>query len=162
MRRIPARAGVGMAMAPLVLAVAAWAWADSVPLHTVPKPVLDAVRSRFTEARIAGADRDRGGRGFIYEVAIKHQGKNIDVTVTPEGAIVLIKREIAPGDLPTPAARALAKAYPGVTYRSVEAVSTVQGQQETLAYYEMDLVTAQRRLIEARVSADGTILKGQP
>lgn len=160
MRRILTRSGVGTALALLTLAAPVPGRGENVPLHMVPKPVLDAVGGRFANARIARAERDRDSRGFVYELTIKDAGKNVDVTLTPEGVILLIKREIAAGDLPEPIAKALAETYPKATYDAVEAVTTVQGLQETLAYYEVDLVTAQRRLVEVRVSADGKILKG--
>jgi hypothetical protein len=139
--------------------LAAPALGGNVPLREVPKPVLDAVRARFKDARITGADREREGGTWVYEVSIKHQGRNIDVTLTPEGAILLIKTEVAATDLPEPAARALAANYPGATYRAVEEVITVQGGREELAYYEIELVTARRRTLDVRVSVDGRILK---
>jgi hypothetical protein len=158
---IAARFGAGTALALVILAGGPLASEETVPLHLVPKPVLDAVRARFKDARIARAEKDVAGGGrFVYEVSIKHQGQNIDVILTPEGAIRLFKREIAARELPEPVARALADSYPKATYQVVEAVTTVQGGQERLAYYEVDLVTAQRRIVEARVSVDGTILKG--
>lgn len=160
MRRRFTRFGVGTALALLTLAAPAPGRGENVPLHMVPKPILDAVGGRFATARIARAERDRDSRGFVYEVTIKHAGKNVDVTLTPEGVILLIKREIAAADLPEPVARALAETYPKATYEGVEAVTTVQGRQETLAYYEVDLVTTQRRIVEVRVGVDGKILKG--
>jgi len=153
---------VGTALTLLILATVAPVLGGNVPLHQVPKPVLDAVRARFKDARIWGADRDREGGNWVYEISIKHQGQSIDVTLTPEGAILVIKREIAATDLPESAARALADRYPGATYKDVEEVIKVQGGHEELAYYETDLVTAQgRTLKEVRVSADGRILKGE-
>ena len=146
----------------LILALtglAAPAFGGNVLLHQVPTSVLDAVRARFKDARITGADRDREGGNWVYEVSIKHQGKNIDVTLTPEGTILVIKREIAATDLTEPAARALADKYPGATYQGVEEVIKVQGGREELAYYEIDLVTVRRRTLEVRVSVDGRILK---
>ena len=64
----------------LLVPAAAPAWGESVPLHMVPRPVLDAVRTRFKDGRIAGAEKDRGSRGFVYEITLKDQGKNVDVT----------------------------------------------------------------------------------
>jgi hypothetical protein len=153
------RRGVVTALALLVLATPGAAFAENVPLHHVPKPVLDAVAGRFAGARIVGAQKERRARGFDYEVTIKHEGKNIDVTLTPEGAMRLIKTEIAAPDVPAPIVKALAETYPQATYDVVESVTTVHGQQETLAYYEVDLVTAQRKSVEVRVTADGRILR---
>jgi hypothetical protein len=151
-----------MVLALVILAAAAPALGETVPLHRVPRPVLDAVRTRFNDARIASAEKDHAGGGVVYEVTISHQGQHIDVTLTPEGAMLLIKREIAATELPEPVARALGDRYPGATYRVVEAVIAVQGSDERLAYYELDLATARKRLVEVRVSADGRILKGEP
>lgn len=161
MRGILTGFGVGTALALLILAAPAPAWGENVPLHMVPKPVLDAVGGRFKNATIARAERDRDNRGFVYEITIRHEGKNVDVTLTPEGVIRLIKREIAAAELPEPIAKVLEDMYPKATYDVVEAVTTVQGRQETLAYYDVDLVTAQRRVVEVRVSADGKILKAE-
>jgi hypothetical protein len=144
----------------LVLRAAAPAGAEEVPLRLVPKAVRDAVAARFPAARMIGADRDRDAGGVVYEVAIRDAGRNIDVSVSPEGVVVLIKREIPPAELPASIVEILAGAYPKATYEAVEAVTTVTGGQETLAYYEVDLVTVHRRLVEVRVSTDGTILKG--
>jgi hypothetical protein len=152
------RRGVVTALALLVLATPGAAFAENVPLHQVPKPVLDAVAGRFAGARIAGAQKERSARGFEYEITIRHEGKNIDVTLTPEGELRLIKTELAAPDVPAPVVKALADAYPRATYDAVESVTTVHGHQETLAYYEVDLVTAQRRSVEVRVRADGRIL----
>ena len=160
MRGILTGFGVGTALALLILATPAPGWGENVPLHMVPNPVLDAVGGRFKNARIASADRDRDNRGFVYEVTIRHEGKSVDVTLTPEGVIVLIKREIAATELPEPIAKVLEDTYPKATYDVVEAVTTVQGRQETLVYYEVDLMTAQRGIVEVRVSVDGKILKG--
>ncbi len=161
MRAIVGPFSAGAALALLVLAAATPARGESLPLHMVPMPVLDAVRAWFKDARIAGAEKDRAGREFVYEVTIKHRGQNIDVTLTPEGTILLIKREIAATDLPAPAAKALENTHPKATYQVVEAVTRVEGSLEKLAYYEVDLVTAQRRIVEVRVSADGKILSGE-
>lgn len=161
MRGIITGVSAGTALTLLLMAASVPTRAENVPLHTVPKPVLDAVRARFKDAKIEGAEKERGHRGFVYEVTIKHQGKNVDVTLTPEGTILLIKREIAPPDLPEPVAKTLAETYPGAAYHAIEAVIRVQGSQEKLAYYEVDLVTAQRRIVEVRVNADGRILKGE-
>ena len=85
--------GAGSTLALLILAMAAPAEGEGVRLNMVPLPVLDAVRTRFKDARLTGADKEVQDGKTIYEIAIKHQGRNIDVTLTPEGAILLIKKD---------------------------------------------------------------------
>jgi hypothetical protein len=152
------RFGAGTALALLIAAAAPPAWGQRVALHEVPRPVLDAIRARFGEARIAGAETERKGRGVVYEVAIRHQGRKIDVTVTPEGGIRLIKREVAAAGLPGPVASALREAYPGAAYHAAEEVIEVQGPEERITHYEVDLVTTPRRVVEVRIGTDGKIL----
>lgn len=151
---------IAIAHAIVVVAALGPALADNVPLHQVPRPVLDAVRARFKDARIMGAERDRiVGGGFAYEIAIKHEGQSIDVVLTSDGAILAIKREITAADLPPAVARVLAEKYPGATYQEVEAVSALQGGQEVLTHYEIDVMTVQRRALDVRVSPEGRILR---
>jgi uncharacterized membrane protein YkoI len=151
--------GAGSTLALLILAVAASADGERVRLNMIPLPVLDAVRARFKDARLTGADKEVQDGKAIYEIAIKHEGRNIDVTLTPEGAILLIKREIAAKDLPARVSKALEGTYPRATYKELEEVTTVQGHQEKLAYYEVVLVTAQKKTVEVKVSAEGEIVK---
>jgi len=132
-RRIP-WLEAGPLLALLILATLGPAHAENVPLHTVPTPVLDAVRARFKDARITGASKEREAGQLVYEIGIRHQNRHIDVTLTPEGAILLIEREIAARDLPPPVTRALEERYPNAVYKAVEENITVQGTKETLAH----------------------------
>ena len=151
--------GVGSTLALLILAVATPAECERVRLNMVPQPALDAIRARFKDARLTGGDKEVQDGKVIYEIAIKHEGQHIDVTLTPAGVILLIKKEIAAKDLPARVANALEGRYPQATYRELEEVITVRGHQETLAYYEVVLVTAQKKTVEVKVSAEGEIVK---
>jgi hypothetical protein len=131
---------------------------EGIPLNRVPKPVLDAVRARFKDARITGAEREREQGQLVYEIAIKLGDQTVDVTVTPEGTLLLIEKEIAVQALPAPVLRALERGYPGATYKVIEEVVKVQGAQEVLTHYATLLVTAQRKTLEVLVSPDGKIL----
>src|SRR5688572_11276513 len=115
MRGFVARLGAGAVLAVLVLTAAAGA-GERVPLHKVPTPVLDTVRARFKDARIAATEREREGGRLVYEVTIRYGGHTIDVTLTPEGTMLLIEKEIAVRDLPQPVLDALEKRYPRATY----------------------------------------------
>lgn len=153
------RAGAA-ALALLVLAGPLPAAGEAVPLREVPRPVRDAVQTRFPDARILRAERDREGGAVVYEVTLRHQGRALDVTLTPEGTVRLIKREVAAGEVPEPVARALRDAYPGATWQVIEAVSRVQGAREELSHYEVDLMTARWQRLEVAVGPDGALRRG--
>src|SRR5262245_32039576 len=96
-----AAAGLGL------LAAAAVSPADEekVPLDKVPKAVLESVKGRFKDAELKGATKEKEDGKTVYEVTIKFKGHNVDVTVTPDGDIILIEKEIAAKDLPKAVAK---------------------------------------------------------
>jgi uncharacterized membrane protein YkoI len=147
------------AVALVMLGVLAHADEEKVPLDKVPKPVMDAVKARFKDAKVTGATKEMEDKKLVYEVTIKHEDHNIDVTLTPEGEILMIEKEIAAKDLPMAVAKALQTKYPKATYKIVEEIIKVQQKEEKLAYYEVLLVTAEKQALEVQVNAEGKILK---
>ncbi|HEX9705059.1 MAG TPA: PepSY-like domain-containing protein [Gemmatimonadales bacterium] len=147
----------------VLLAAAATATAQEtetpVALDQVPKPVTYAVRARFPQGTVRAAAQETEEGKTVYEVSVTERGRNIDVTLTPEGAIVKIEREIAARELPVFVSRALRAKFADATYRFVEAVFTITRGAETLAYYELKLVTGAGKALEVEVAPDGKILK---
>ena len=159
MRRPITWLSAGMATVLLILVPVAHADEEKVALDKVPMPVREAVKVRFKDAKVTGAGKETEDGKLVYEITMKDKGRNIDVTLTPEGAIVLIEKEIARKDLPKPVAKALDEKYPNATYKIVEQVIKVENKEEKLAYYEVLLVTAQKQALEVQVAVDGKILK---
>jgi hypothetical protein len=149
------RAGAGLGPALLILLLVAPAAADRVPLHLVPRPVVDAVRARFRDARISGVEKDLHDGRVLYEVAMKDAGRRLDVLVTPEGGILWIKKAVAPRDLPAAVTGRLAERYPGAVYQEAEEVLAIEGGRETLAGYEVVLLTAGKAMVEVQVDPEG-------
>ena len=146
-----------IAVALLVLVPRVRADEENVPLDKVPKAILEAVKKRFPKAEAKEASKETTDGKTVYEVTLKEDGKNIDVTLTPEGAITTIEKEIARKDLPKAVSDALEKKYPKATYKIVEEVITVKDGKETVAYFEALLVTDDKKMIEVEVLADGKI-----
>ncbi|MEK7404366.1 MAG: PepSY-like domain-containing protein [Acidobacteriota bacterium] len=142
----------------LVLSPVARGQEAKVSLEKAPKSVIEAVKVRFKDAALTGASSETEESKTVYEVTIKDKGQNIDVTLTPEGEILLIEREITRKDLPKAVAKALADKYPKAVYKIVEEIIKVEKKRETLAYYEVLLVTAGKQALEVQVSAEGKIL----
>jgi len=142
----------------LVAAVAARA--AEVSITSVPKPALQMIKARFKDAMLVGAaaETTAAGKAF-YEVSLKERGRNIDVTVTPEGALTLIEKQIALKDLPKPLADTLTKRYPRAKYRIVEQVYTVEAAKETLAYYEAILVDSKKEVWAVELGLDAMVRK---
>jgi hypothetical protein len=84
------------------------------------------------------------------------------VTLTADGKIVEIEKEISAKALPKAVAEALEEKYPEATYRKVEEVIKVKNGEEKLEYYEVLLVTAEKnnkKTFEVEIAPDGKILK---
>ena len=150
------RAGIGVVL--LILVAVAHADEETVPLDQVPQPVMEAVKARFKDAEVTGAGKETADGKLVYEVTIKHKARNIDVTLTQEGEVLSIEKEIGAKDLPKAVVKALEDKYPKATYKIVEEIIKVVKKQEKLAYYEVLLVTAEKKALEVQVTAEGKIV----
>jgi hypothetical protein len=139
--------------------VSARADEEKVPLDKLPKAVVEAVKKRFPEAELVSAEKETEDGKTVYEVAIKHKGQSIEVTLTPEGAITEIEKQIEAKDLPKTVSAALEKKYPKATYKMIEEVIKVKDGKEKLEYYEVLLVTAEKKKFEVSVNPEGKIVK---
>ena len=149
---------ISAALLLVVLAAAGRSEEESVVLEKVPKAVRDGVKARFPDAKATDASKETEDGKFVYEVTIKNKEQKIDVTLTPEGELLMIEAEIAKKDLPKVVAKALDEKYPKATYKIVEEINKVEKKKETLAYYEVLLETADKHRREVQVSAEGKIL----
>jgi len=132
---------------------------ENVPLDKLPKAVVDGVKKRFPDAELKEASKEDENGKTVYEVTIKDKGHNLDVTLTPEGALVSIERSIEAKDLPKAVADTLDQKYPKATFKTIEEVIKVRDGKEKLEYYELLLVTAEKKKLEVTVTPDGKINK---
>jgi hypothetical protein len=146
-----------VAVALFVFAAPVRADEEKVPLDKVPKAVLDAAKKRFPKAEVVGASKETENDKTVYEIELKENGKTIDVTITPEGVITTIEQQIDAKDLPKAVSEALEKKYAKATYKTIEAVYSVKDGKESLDFYEVLLVTAEKKEIEVKILADGKI-----
>jgi hypothetical protein len=132
---------------------------SKVDLNKVPKAVKAAIKARFPDAKINNASTEKDGDKTVYELAIVNKGQKIDVTLTPEGQIVTMEKEIALKDLPKAVAATLHSKYPKADLKIIEEVWHVKGKQEKLEYYEFLLTTAAKKTVEVEIAPDGKFLK---
>ena len=144
-----------IALLAFLFATAALAREEKVALDAVPAPVMDAVKARFGAAKVTGAGKETEHGRLVYEVSLEEKGRNVDVTVTPAGSVLLIEKTIDPGTLPGPVAQALARKYPDASYRLVEEIVEVKKGKDRLASYEVLLVTADGHRKEVKVRPNG-------
>ncbi len=144
----------------LIVPALAAAQEESIPVSKLPPEIRSAVAARYPTARMTGAAKETEDGKTFFEVTIKLNGKNIDVTATQSGELTLIEREMSRKDLPAAVLKLLDEKYPKAKFHLVEDVSTVSGAGATLSYYEVQLTDANKQLLEVQVAVDGSkILK---
>ena len=132
---------------------------EKTALKDVPQSVIDAVKKRFPKGELTeGAKEEEDGKTF-YEVSVKQAGKNIDVSLTPEGVITMIEKQMDSKDLPKVVSSGVEKKYPKPKYEIAEEVTVVQDGKEKLSYYEVLVSTTDGKKVEIQVELDGKLKK---
>lgn len=157
MVRMPYARAMALVCSLTILFSGLYAQEATVPLDKVPKKVMGAVKKRFPKADVKEASKEGDGEKLIYEVTLKENGLNIDVTLTPVGAIVLIEKEVPYEKLPKAVAEGFRKKYPDVKLDMVEEVIKVDAGKETLDYYEFHWKDGAGKEQEAEVTPAGAV-----
>jgi Putative beta-lactamase-inhibitor-like, PepSY-like len=132
---------------------------EKVALDKVPQAIKDGVKKRFPNSEIKGASKETEGGKTSYEITIKNEGRAIDVTLTPEGVISGIEKEVDVKDLPKIVAASVVRKYPNATYKLIEEVIKVADGKENLEYYEILLVTVGKKKLEVVVTPAGKLTR---
>ncbi len=133
---------------------------QAVPLEQLPKAVSEAVMKMFPKAEMLKASQeDEEGGEVEYEVTVKEDGNKIDVTVEKDGVIKLLEKDILLKNLPMAVSETLAKMYAEDTPASAEAVFELEDGEEELEFYEVQLKSADGIEFEAKITANGKVVK---
>jgi uncharacterized membrane protein YkoI len=127
---------------------------EKVALDKLPKAVTDAVKAKFDGCEMIAASKEKENGKEVFEVAIKHKGHNIDVTLTPEGKLVSVEKEIGAKDLPKAVSEALDAKYPKATIKKVE-----EETKDDKVTYEVLLVTAEKKTMEVTFDPKGKVVE---
>lgn len=148
----------GAAGVVVVLAVFAAARADEdeekIPLDKVPKAVLDAVKDKYPDAELVGAEKESEDGKTVYELQIKNKGQKLEVTFKPDGTLTTVEKEIEVKALPKEVTDALDAKYPKATLEKAEEVT--EGDKLS---YEVRLTTADKKSLEVELDARGKVLE---
>jgi hypothetical protein len=130
---------------------------SKVELGDVPKGGMEAVKKMFPQATVEGAAKETEDGKTVFEVTLKQQGRNIDVTVGTDGKIQVVEKQIADKDLPATVKRALDAKYPKATYKVIEEVDAMKDGKPVLDFFEAHLITADKQSTEVQITPDGKI-----
>jgi uncharacterized membrane protein YkoI len=124
------------------VAVAARADEEMVPLDELPKAVVEAIKAKFPKAELVSADKETDKDKTTYEVTIKNGGQELEVSVTPEGKILTVAREIPLTDLPKAVVAAIKTRYPRATLKSAEEIS----EDDKVVEYDVVIAVGKKQL----------------
>lgn len=143
----------------LAAGLASLAVADEtpVPLDKLPKAVGAAVAKRFPKAKLVEAAKEAEGGKTSYEVTLKDGETKLDATFTEAGELVGIEKTIDAKELPKAVSDTLGAKYPKAAYKTAEEVTKVKDGKEYIAYYEVLLVTTEKKTFEVEVLPDGMV-----
>jgi uncharacterized membrane protein YkoI len=138
-----------------LLMLTASARAEKIKLDGIPKPVLDAVKTKFPDAKLTEAARETEGGETFYELSFTYKDHRYDVECTPQGAFRKIEKQLAARELPREIARVLDEKYPRAKLHEILEVT----KKDKVEYYEVALVTADKSEVEVQIDPKGKILK---
>ena len=141
-------------VAALALAAGARAQEEKVALDKLPAKVMAAVKEKFKDAELVSASKEVENGKTLFEVSFKLNGQAHDVTLTEDGTIVEVEKEITARDLPKAVTDALEAKYPKATFRKVELID--KGGKTT---YEVLLDAADKKSWEVVLDPAGRVLE---
>jgi hypothetical protein len=126
-----------------------------IPLDKVPAKAKAALKKHFPSAKLVEATTDTVDGVVEYTVTLHHKKDVYEVTVTDEGKIVEIARELEFKDLPKPVAGAFRTRYPKSKVDGVWEL-TVPGEKGKA--YQIDCITAAGKSLSVEFDPDGKLL----
>ena len=139
-----------------VLIAAARADEIRITVDKLPKPVVDAVKAKFPDAKLTGTEKETKGDKVYFEVEFTTKGKSAEMLLTPEGKIVSIEKEIEAKDLPKAVSAAVDARFPKATVRKVE-----EETKDKAVSYQVVLETAKKRPAAIALDSSGKVFATQ-
>ena len=88
----------------------------------LPKSIRDALKARFPKAKITMLKKGTEEGKPIFEVSIKNEQRNIDVTLNPQGEILSFEKTLLPSDRPKRMMETLNAKYPHASIKIIEEI----------------------------------------
>jgi uncharacterized membrane protein YkoI len=128
---------------------------ERIKSEDLPEAVVKALRKEFPKAEITGAEKGEEDGKLIYEVSIKDEKHNIDVTLDPHGKVTSLEKSLPPGERPKALVDSLNAKYPHATVKLVEEV----WENGKLTGYEATIVTADKKSKEVDFDPRGKLVE---
>jgi hypothetical protein len=126
---------------------------ERIKPQDLPKAVVAGVKRKFPKAEITGAEQGKEDGQQIFEVSLKSENHNIDVTLDPSGHILGVEKALSESELPEVLVTELKAKYPHATIKLVEEV----WEKEKMTGYEATIITADKKHIELDFDPHGKL-----
>ncbi len=131
---------------------------ESIPLDKLPKAATETLKAKFPRLKMAEAVKDTTDGEVTYQVTLRRKDKDVDVTLTEEGQITLIEREIDENQFPPKAKRAIRALHPHATFDWFAEVTDFEEDEHGKKYFEAVLILPTKKKVSISVTAEGEIL----
>jgi biopolymer transport protein ExbD len=142
-------------------AIVARADDQKIDVDMLPKAVLDAIKAKYPDAKLLGAEKETQGDKTVYEVTIKNKDRNIELVLSPQGKIIAIEQEIPAKDLPSAVAKAIEKNYPKATIKSAEEELKNDKASYAVVLETEVVIEKDKQKLQVQLTADGKITATQ-
>jgi hypothetical protein len=132
---------------------------EAVSPDKIPAKVMEALKSKFPQAKIDKCTKAKEGDDVVYDIEFKEGTRKCEADIKEGGAYINYEKAIAEKDLPKACREAMEKKYPTATLGDVMEETEVMGKDEKLSAYEVMLTTADKKEVEVRLSPEGKILE---
>ncbi len=137
------------------------AYGDKDDTASLPDAVRAAINKLYPQAATEEAKTETEGLK-VYEVELKKDGQEFEVTVTPNGTIIETEAEVTMADLPDAVKTAVVQAAGGAEVKEISkeinyAVVELVALDKPQTTYEAEVVIDGQE-VEIKLAADGTIL----
>lgn len=157
MQRLAVVVAAGLALA--LLTRATRADEEKVAIDKLPKAVVKAIKARWADAELVGAEKEKEEGKVVYDVSVKVNGQKMDVDVSPEGEVLGYEKPIELTALPKAVADTVKGKYPEGTPKKAEEVYKINDGKETFDGYEVAVQTKDGKLHEVAVHPNGKLKK---
>ena len=131
----------------IVVMVCVVTYAGKHKKTALPAAVKAAIEALYPQAVIEEAKTEKECLK-VYEVELKQDGQEFEVTFAPDGTVIEVEMEVAMEDLPPAVAETVAKAARGANVKEIE-------QEATYAVVKLVMLETPQITYEAELTRDG-------
>ena len=129
-------------------------------LDKIPKPVMEALKAKFPNAKIHKWTKETEKGKVVYDIEFKQEnGKKAEADIFEDGTIENFEKEFEAKDLPEAVTAAVEKKYPKAKMKEVMEITDIKDKKEVHGGFEIVLETGEKKEVEVTVSKEGKILE---